>query len=79
MEYRDALSWRVFRDDAGDHFMFFDASTECPATRELAEAEKIAHLDSVVSVSAVERERDQLELLDDKQEVLEDSLEDLPF
>ena len=58
MEYRDSLSWRIMRNDSGDHFMFFDAATEIPATRELTEAEKIGYLDSVVSVRAVERERD---------------------
>jgi len=64
MEYREALSWRVFRDDSGDHYMFFDAATEAPATRELDKEERAAYLDSVVSVSAVDRDRDQLELID---------------
>ncbi len=63
MGFRDAKSWRVMRDDAGDHYMYFDASTECPATRELTEAEKIARLDKLGSVRGMVRS-DQLELED---------------
>ncbi len=48
----------------GWFYMAFEGRTEAPGLRELTVDEEIAYLDSVVSVSAVERERDQLELLD---------------
>ncbi len=77
MEYRDSLSWRVFRDNSGDHFMFFDPTTECPGTRNLTEDEKADRVDTLRSVSSVIRS-DQLELIDDG-DGPPDSLEDLPF
>ena len=71
-------------EDMHGFFMYFDALRECPGVRELTEDEKSAYLDSVVSVSAVERERDQIDLIDgcegEHRLVLPPSLlEDLPF
>ena len=68
----DACSWRIFRDDDGRHWMYFDPRVEAPGHRGLEEAEKECYLDSVVSVSAVERERDQLELIDDLEQPSEE-------
>ena len=41
------------RGDAGDHFMFFDASRELPGVRDLTEVERAAYLDSDCSVSGL--------------------------
>ena len=63
MDFRDSLSWRIYRNDAAEHYMFFDAAREVPGTRILTEGERSAYLDSVGSVSAVDLDLDQLELL----------------
>ncbi len=63
--YREALSWRIMRGDrAGDHFMYFDAAREVPAVRELTEDENLRRLDKLVSVSAVETDYFQTDLVD---------------
>jgi len=46
----------------GWFYMAFEARTEAPGIRDLSVDEEIAYLDSVVSVSAVDRDRDQLEI-----------------
>ena len=78
MEFRESLSWRVFRDDSGAHYMYFDASREAPGVRELTEDEKSLTLDKQRSVSGLIRS-DQLELLDGCTSASSESLEALPF
>ena len=53
MDFRDASSWRILRDDRGDHFMYFDAAREAPCLRDLTEDEKSVTLDKLVSVSGL--------------------------
>ena len=68
----------MFRDDpGGEHYMYFDWTRELPGVRLLTEAEKRVRLDSVGSVSAVDRDRDQLEILDGCEGPSEEGL--LPF
>ena len=77
--------WRMKKADEDEHgfFMYFDALREAPAVRALTEGERIAYLDSVVSVSAVERERDEIDLIDGCEGQLSQLppsvSEDLPF
>ena len=56
MEFRGALSWRVFCGADGQYFMYFDPSKEAPAVRDLTQAETLRYLDGVLSVSAVDRD-----------------------
>jgi len=60
----EVRSWRIHRDDGGHYYMFFDAATEAPLLRSLTEEERSEYLDSVVSVSGIDRDRDQIDLLD---------------
>ena len=61
--FKEVLLWRMIRH--GDqYFMYFDPKTECPGVRDLSEGEKTVYLDSVVSVSAVDRDRDQIDIQD---------------
>jgi len=62
MDFTAALSWRIQVGVDGAHYMYFDAAKEAPFTRALTEGEESRYLDSVVSVSAVDRDRDQLSL-----------------
>ena len=66
MEWLESASWRItsMPEKSGWFYMAFEASSEAPGLRALTEAERVGYLDSVVSVSAVEREREQLELED---------------
>ena len=69
--FRGAAQWRITVEN-GDHYMYFDPAREAPFTRDLAESEKARYLDSVVSVSAVDRDRDQMTILDGCEAVLEE-------
>ena len=53
MDFKDAASWRILRDDRGDHFMYFDAAREAPCVRGLTKDEKSFTLDKLVSVSGL--------------------------
>ncbi len=63
-DWSPALSWRIIDmpEKPGWFYMAFEARTEAPGTRDLTVVEEIAYLDSVVSVSAVDRDRDQLSI-----------------
>ena len=65
-DFKGALQWRITEmpDKPGWFYMAFEGRTEAPFIRALSVAEEIEYLDSVVSVSAVDRDRDQLGLLD---------------
>ena len=62
--FSEARSWRIYRHDDGEHFMFFDARYESPGVRSLTEVERSGYLDSVGSVSAVDLDLDQPMLFD---------------
>ena len=51
-------------EKSGWFYMAFEAATEAPGVRELDGDERISYLDSVVSVSAVDRDRDQTDISD---------------
>jgi len=61
MGFSDSSSWRILRDDQGDHFMYFDAALEGPGVRDLTELEKTDRLDKLGSVSALSPPRGKLE------------------
>jgi len=64
-EFSESRSWRIVdSDEPGWAFMIFEKSSEAPGVRDLTEDESSSYLDSVISVSGSERERDQLELMD---------------
>ena len=71
-------SWRIAEAEPSGLLLWFDPATETVILRDLDPGEKSLYLDSVVSVSAVERERDQIELLDGCEGSSESS-DDLPF
>ena len=63
-DFREALSWRIVQmpDKVGWFYMAFEGAKEAPGVRYLAGDEAFEYLDSVVSVSVVDRDRDQLEI-----------------
>ena len=64
--WTESLQWRIIEmpEKPGWFYMAFEGATEAPGVRDLDKGERSAYLDSVVSVSAVDRDRDETEIPD---------------
>ena len=64
LAFLGALSWRITEapGNPGWFMMIFEGSSEAPGVRGLTKDEKSDYLDSVVSVSESDRDRDQLSI-----------------